>query len=198
MQRLRVTVVGASGVGKTSLIRAYINNTFTQDVAPTVLENYSTLVRVNEHDVRLEIQDTAGHDEYDRIRPLSYKRTDEILLCFAVGSPETLKEVFFRWVPETRLFAAQAHLVLVGTKIDLRADVPGEQEAGFEIIQGLPSEEGHFAAERINAVQYVECSSRTCEGIKKVFDAAICVGLSRRDRERRANEGFLGGSCAMI
>lgn len=46
--------------------------------------------------MELALWDTAGQEDYDRLRPLSYPDTDVILMCFSVDSPDSLgKYVFF-------------------------------------------------------------------------------------------------------
>lgn len=49
--------------------------------------------------VELALWDTAGQEDYDRLRPLSYPDTDVILMCFSVDSPDSLGNVLFRVTP---------------------------------------------------------------------------------------------------
>ena len=52
--------------------------------------------------VELALWDTAGQEDYDRLRPLSYPDTDVILMCFSVDSPDSLENIPEKWTPEVR------------------------------------------------------------------------------------------------
>ena len=50
----------------------------------------------------LGLFDTAGQEDYDRLRPLSYPQTDVFLVCFSVTSPASFENVKEKWFPEVR------------------------------------------------------------------------------------------------
>lgn len=62
---------------------------------PTVFENYITHVehKPSGKSVELALWDTAGQEEYDRLRPLSYPETDLLFVCFAIDCPNSLENV---------------------------------------------------------------------------------------------------------
>ena len=64
-----------------------------QVYVPTVFENYVADVEVDGKHVELALWDTAGQEDYDRLRPLSYPDSHVILICFAVDSPDSLENV---------------------------------------------------------------------------------------------------------
>ena len=68
----------------------------------------------------MALWDTAGQEDYDRLRPLSYPDTDVILMCFSVDSPDSLQNIPEKWVPEVKHFCPNVPIVLVGNKKDLR------------------------------------------------------------------------------
>lgn len=70
--------------------------------------------------VLLHLWDTAGQEEYDRLRPLSYPRSDVIFLCFSTISPVSWESVKTKWWPEVHHYIPNVPYILVGTKIDLR------------------------------------------------------------------------------
>lgn len=53
----------------------------------------------------LGLFDTAGQEDYDRLRPLSYPQTDVFLVCFSVTSPASFENVKEKWFPEVRIFS---------------------------------------------------------------------------------------------
>ena len=65
----------------------------SQSYVPTVFENYVTLVNFEGKLVELALWDTAGQEEYDRLRPLSYPESDVILIIFSVDFPVSLANV---------------------------------------------------------------------------------------------------------
>lgn len=70
--------------------------------------------------VKLTLWDTAGQEDYDRIRPLSYSNTDVFLVCFALDNKGSFENIRRKWVPEVKSQSKRAKLILVGLKSDLR------------------------------------------------------------------------------
>lgn len=85
-----------------------------------MFENYITNVQRGSKVVELALWDTAGQEEYDRLRPLSYPESDVVLICFAVDSQSSLANVQDKWYPEVRHFCPHTPVLLVGLKNDLR------------------------------------------------------------------------------
>ena len=71
---------------------------------------------------RRQLWDTAGQEDYDRLRPLSYPDRHVILICFAVDSPDSLDNVQEKWISEVMHFCQNLPIILVGCKKDLRRD----------------------------------------------------------------------------
>jgi Ras family protein A len=67
----------------------------SQKYVPTVFENYITQTthKPSGQTVELALWDTAGQEEYDRLRPLSYPETDLLFVCFAIDCPNSLENV---------------------------------------------------------------------------------------------------------
>src|SRR5450432_992987 len=70
--------------------------------------------------IELSLWDTAGQEEFDRLRSLSYDDTHAIMLCFSVDSKDSLENVESKWVGEIAENCASVKLVLVALKCDLR------------------------------------------------------------------------------
>ena len=66
--------------------------------------------------VELALWDTAGQEDYDRLRPLSYPDTDVILMCFSIDSPDSLENIPEKWTPEVKHFCPSVPIILVGNK----------------------------------------------------------------------------------
>ncbi|KAI0948458.1 GTP-binding protein Rho1, variant 2 [Taiwanofungus camphoratus] len=89
----KLVVVGDGGCGKTCLLIVYAENRFPEAYIPTVFENYVTQVQFEGKLVELALWDTAGQEEYDRLRPLSYPESDVILIVFSIDFPVSLLNV---------------------------------------------------------------------------------------------------------
>jgi Ras-related C3 botulinum toxin substrate 1 len=170
---IKCVVVGDGAVGKTCLLHVYANNSFPEEYVPTVFDNYTTTVIVEGKTVNFGLWDTAGQEDYDRLRPLSYPGTNVVLICFSVVNPASYENVKQKWYPEVHHHLPSVNILLVGTKIDLRDDqnvISKLKEKNLDPIREDKAEELRNA---IKAVKYIECSARTQQGIKNVFDSAI-------------------------
>ena len=82
--------------------RSYTTNKFPSEYVPTVFDNYAVTVMIGDDPYTLGLFDTAGQEDYDRLRPLSYPQTDVFLVCFSVTSPASFENVKEKWFPEVR------------------------------------------------------------------------------------------------
>lgn len=178
MQTIKCVVVGDGAVGKTCLLISYTTNKFPSEYVPTVFDNYAVTVMIGGEPYTLGLFDTAGQEDYDRLRPLSYPQTDVFLVCFSVVAPASFENVKEKWQPEITHHCPKTPWLLVGTQMDLREDT--------DVIQKLQKNggskpislsDGEELAKTLKANKYVECSALTQKGLKDVFDEAILAAL---------------------
>lgn len=177
-------MVGDGAVGKTCLLMSYSTNTFPGEYVPTIFDNYAANVRVNNTIIQLCLWDTAGQEDYDRIRPLSYPQTDVFLVCFSVENPVSLHNVEQKWIPEVTHHCPDIPIILVGTKVDCRGkEVPSQKTTPKSSY--VSYNQGLALSNKIGAVKYIECSAKTQKGVKEVFDTAIRAVLIPTKTKKR-------------
>lgn len=75
------------------MLIVFSKDKFPPTYIPTVFENYVADIEVNGRPVELALWDTAGQEDYDRLRPLSYPDTNVILMCFSIDNPDSLQNI---------------------------------------------------------------------------------------------------------
>ncbi|EPE08362.1 gtp-binding protein rho3 [Ophiostoma piceae UAMH 11346] len=126
----KLVLLGDGACGKTSLLNVFTRGYFPTVYEPTVFENYVHDIFVDNVHIELSLWDTAGQEEFDRLRSLSYDDTDLIMLCYSVDSRDSLENVESKWVGEIADNCPGVKLVLVALKCDLREGGDDDDEAG--------------------------------------------------------------------
>lgn len=126
--------------------------------------------RIGDEPYTLGLFDTAGQEDYDRLRPLSYPQTDVFLVCFSVTSPASFENVREKWFPEVHHHCPGVPCLIVGTQTDLRDDASVKDKLSRQRMQPVRKEDGERMAKDLGAVKYVECSALTQYKLKDVFD----------------------------
>ncbi|XP_045214122.2 ras-related C3 botulinum toxin substrate 1-like isoform X2 [Mercenaria mercenaria] len=137
---VKCVVVGDGCVGKTCLLMSYTQDAFPGEYIPTVFDSYQANVKVDGQVCSLNLWDTAGQHDYDRLRPLSYPQTDVFLICFSLVARDSYENA---------------------------------------------KQQGRSLAQKIQAVNYVECSAKTGKNTKLVFDEAIRACLIPQKQKKR-------------
>ena len=150
-----------------------------------MFDNYAVTVMIGGEPYTLGLFDTAGQEDYDRLRPLSYPQTDVFLVCFSVVSPSSFENVKEKWVPEITHHCPRTPFLLVGTKIDLRDDAATVEKLAENNQEPLSLDMGDSLAREVRAVKYVECSALTMEGLNNVFDEAVLAALEHAVKRRK-------------
>lgn len=173
--QMKIVVVGDGGCGKTCLLVSYTQQKFPEVYVPTVFENYvANVLTPNNKLIELALWDTAGQEEYDRLRPLSYPDVDVLLICFSLDNVISLQNVRDTWFPEVNHFCPGVPILLVGTKLDL----------GSNFDADLPIQ----VATEINAIGYIQCSAKSMFNVANVFNFAINNYHAKFEQEEKAKK----------
>uniref|UniRef100_A0A287B510 Rho-related GTP-binding protein RhoG n=1 Tax=Sus scrofa TaxID=9823 RepID=A0A287B510_PIG len=191
MQSIKCVVVGDGAVGKTCLLICYTTNAFPKEYIPTVFDNYSAQSAVDGRTVNLNLWDTAGQEEYDRLRTLSYPQTNVFVICFSIASPPSYENVRHKWHPEVCHHCPDVPILLVGTKKDLRSQPDTLRRLKEQGQAPITPQQGQALAKQIHAVRYLECSALQQDGVKEVFAEAVRAVLNPTPIKR-------GRSCVLL
>jgi len=214
MATLKVLVVGDAEVGKTSLLLSFTSGAVREALSfaegsyePTVFDTFEAKYEYTSADagakteqLKLELFDTSGSPDYDRLRPISYASgPDVVLVCFSAVNPSSLENVQHKWVPEVkRQLGQSAKFVLVGCKCDAKAalllgpevlrialgrapdddaskDDSGTANASAPAAAAVDIEEAARLGRKLGATTALECSAKTGLGLRAVMDAAIAT-----------------------
>ncbi|XP_035836424.1 rac-like GTP-binding protein ARAC3 isoform X2 [Helianthus annuus] len=115
------------------------------------------------------IEWSTGQEDYNRLRPLSYRGADVFILAFSLISKASYEDISKKWIPELRHYAPGVPIILVGTKLDLHDDK-------------------QFLTDHPGAVPIT-----TAQNVKVVLDAAISVVLQppkqKKKKKRKGQKG---------
>jgi len=140
--------------------------------------------------VNLGLWDTAGQEEYDRLRPLSYPQTSVFLLVFSVVGPSSYENLSQKWFPEVSHHCPNTPFLLIGTKLDLREDNATLADLHRKNQTPISYEQGIQLSNELGAVKYMECSAYTQMGLKAVFDEAIRAVLKPDNPPKKISRKF--------
>ncbi|KAK2908801.1 hypothetical protein QQF64_001253 [Cirrhinus molitorella] len=175
---VKCVLVGDCAVGKTALLVRFTSETFPDCYRPTVYENTGVDVFMDGIQINLGLWDTAGHDTFRQIRPMSYQQADVVLLCYSVANPTSLNNLRHKWIAEVREYLPKVPVLVVATQTDNR-------EMGPYRANCTTATEGKQVAQEIRAKGYLECSALSNRGVQQVFECAVRTAVNRARRRTR-------------
>ena len=180
---MKLVFVGDTAVGKTSVIMTWTQEKFPTLYEPTVFDTYHGVKNYKGCEVKLQIWDTAGHEDLGRLRPIAYAGTDCFIICFSLMQRNSLESACKKWIQEVKTTARACPCILVGTKLDLREELEaaGDQERLRDCVSDADVEE---AAKKYAFQGYVVCSAKEKKGLNKVFHNAFKVVFQMKNIEK--------------
>lgn len=156
---VKILIVGDSGVGKTSLLMRYAENTYTEAYRQTIGVDFkSKVVTVCDQKYKLQIWDTAGQERFRTITSSWYRLADVCIFAYDISDEESFNNATDQWLKQYESYRTKdASLFLVGLKCDLK---------NKRIIS---SERGQSTASTHNMF-FFETSAKTCENVNLLFE----------------------------
>lgn len=139
--------------------------------------------------ISMALWDTAGQEDYHRLRPLAYPDTDIFLMCFSLTHPSSFNNIKSLWVPELQQYCPKTPFILVGLKQDLRRAefTLNPEELLLDLGQRhISNSAGKELAKEIGALGYIECSALSQHNVPVVFETAARLVLERRSALHQA------------
>ena len=166
MAEAKVVLLGATMVGKTTLVTQFTSGEFDPSIKNTVGACYaSKVVPVGDESVKLQIWDTAGQEKFKTLVPMYFRGAKVAILVYSVIEENSLKEVQF-WAESVKQGTSQLPaFVVVGNKID-RIDE-----------RKVPSDNGKEMAEQIGA-EFIEVSAKDGTNVKDLLDIVGAKALA--------------------
>tara|TARA_Y100000996_G_C22475291_1_gene623838 strand:- start:244 stop:843 length:600 start_codon:yes stop_codon:yes gene_type:complete len=184
MENIKAVVIGDGTVGKTCMLISYTTNTFDQEYIPTVFDTYSTQIMLDNQLLSYQLWDTAGQEDFDRLRCLSYPETDVFLICFSLISPTSLENIFHKWIPELNFHNPNTPFILVGTKQDLLNDPTLQDYLTDHRIRDVDRKKAQDTVNNVPQCKgYFECSALTQKGLRQTFESALLVAAKEKKKK---------------
>jgi small GTP-binding protein len=125
----KITIVGESGVGKSSLIQRYVNESFDEHFTPTIgvdflFKHISVLDKV----IKLQLWDTAGQERFRAIQRTFYRGSSALFIVVDVSDLHTVNKIP-DWMREAKNYApTHIPIYLVGNKCDLESRIISQED----------------------------------------------------------------------
>lgn len=157
---IKCVVVGDHAIGKSSLIKTYIDGVFPESVESAVCDSFHCDIPIESTTYKIEIVDVPDErEEFNDIRQLSYKNADVCIACFALDNPESLNSVKSVWISEVRRTIPGISIILAGLKRDL------------VLMDNILGAENHITT--LDCKKYVEVSAMTKTNHQQVFNEGL-------------------------
>ena len=156
----KLVLLGASGVGKSSIAMRYVRNVFYECSESTIGAAFLSVPVSHEgREISLDIWDTAGQERYSSLAPMYYRGSSAAVIVYDITSAESLNQAK-RWVREVQGAVEDCAIVLVGNKLDL------------DSLREVPTQDAASYAEE-RALEHIEVSAKSSLGVRDIFGKVI-------------------------
>jgi small GTP-binding protein len=161
----KITILGESAVGKTSLINQFVEGSFEEDYKPTLGANIVrkdvSIEKINAK-VRLIMWDLAGQEKYNVIRSMYFQGCVGSLFVYDITRYQTFENIELKWLRDFKNYVKkEGEYIIIGNKTDL------------EDQRVVPTEEGKKLAEKVKASDFIETSAKFGENVEQAFKKLV-------------------------
>ena len=208
--KLKLVLLGDSGVGKTNLISRYISNNFDENTRATIgVEFFCKNFRINKkRTIKVEIWDTAGQERYKAITSVYYKGAKGAFIVYDITSRKTFENID-KWIGEIKERTTDdVKLIIIGNKTDLNneREVKSEealikyQDMDIPLIETSALEDTNVNEAFINLIKivYKDIARKEIEERKSISDNKISQGIDLKSiDEEEINENKESFTCCL-
>ena len=158
---LKIAILGDAGVGKTSIVNKFVDDTFKEDYKATIganiLKKDIKLPELNSN-AKLVLWDLAGQVQYEKARSAYYEGCSGALLVYDITRFSSFDNINAKWLADYKGHVSKEQMyILVGNKNDL------------EDHRGVKKEDGKNLANEINALEFIETSAKDNINVDDAF-----------------------------
>ena len=176
--KCQLLIIGDGSVGKTSILRRFIQNTFSSNYISTMgIDFYTKDIILDQKKIHLKIWDTAGQERYRSLTRGFFKNGQGILIVYAINNKESFNGLNY-WIDSIKnnsnLDNKNLPAIILGNKIDLQHREVSKEDAE------------NFA--KINNYDYYEVSAKTGKGIDESIKILIqkVMAINKEDNKRKS------------
>jgi small GTP-binding protein len=163
----KVVVVGATSVGKSSMVERLIGGSFSNELQSTVgVEIRSFQVQLDDHAIKLQIWDTAGQERFRSVSTSYFRDAVGAILVYDITNEDSFEDLGTWLTDLQQLCHPNAFVMLVGNKCDCEA----ERKVGIQQVQDFADQ---------YRLEYIETSAKSGHNIQKIF-TKLAYGIACR------------------
>ncbi|KAK3598664.1 hypothetical protein CHS0354_020425 [Potamilus streckersoni] len=153
----KLLLIGDADVGKSSLIRRFADNTFTESYNSTIgLDFITKIIQLDGKTIKLQIMDTAGQERFRTITSSYYTGADGIIVVYDITDKESFNNVK-KWLQEIDRYACEnVKKLLVGNKCDLTTEKVVDYTTAKEFADQL-------------GIPFLETSAKNATNVEQAF-----------------------------
>lgn len=164
---MKVVLIGASTVGKTSLVNVATDGTFQDTQAPTIGSCFVVKkIKIVKKVIRLHLWDTAGQERFRSLAPMYFRDANVALIVYAVNDQKSFEDASGWYDCMESECQTIPYLYLIGNKIDLENE------------RNVSHDDGLSLAEKMGA-QFFEVSAKEGTNVDELFQniAEACIKI---------------------
>lgn len=159
VESCKVVLIGESGVGKTSIISRFINDTFDPNTITSLGASFiSKTITIEGKPIKFDIWDTAGQEKYRSLAKIFFKDAQIVIFVYDITNKKSFEEIKAYWYEQTKANSAIPNQIFAIASN--KSDLYGNEQ--------VDNKEGREYAAKIKAI-FKETSALSSTGIDDLF-----------------------------